>query len=62
MSGKNIDDKIVLGVLLWATGAVAEADDKFLPEESEEIKRILSAHLDFSEEDFADIKREVVDE
>jgi uncharacterized tellurite resistance protein B-like protein len=35
---KDIDDKIALGVLLWV---VAEADEKFLPEEEREIQRIL---------------------
>lgn len=38
LKADNIDDKIALGVLLWA---VAEADDKFLPEEEEKIKEIL---------------------
>lgn len=45
---KNIDDKIALGVLLWA---VAEADEKFLPEEKEKIKEILKRHGKVSEED-----------
>lgn len=35
---KHIDDKIALGVLLWA---VAEADETFLPQEEEKIKQIL---------------------
>ncbi len=38
---KEIDDKIALGVLLWI---VAEADDKFLPEEEIKIKDILVEH------------------
>jgi len=37
---KDIDDKIALGVLMWA---VAEADDKFLPEEEEKIKNVLNS-------------------
>lgn len=49
---KDTDDKILLGVLLWAAGAVAEADEKFLPEEGEEIKKVLGSYLDISEEDF----------
>ena len=35
---KKLDDKIALGVLLWV---VAEADNKFIPEELEEIKEII---------------------
>lgn len=34
----EIDDKIALGVLMWA---VAEADDKLLPEEEDKIEEIL---------------------
>ena len=36
----DIDDKIALGVLMWA---VAEADSKFLPEEEEMIKKVLNS-------------------
>lgn len=45
---KEIDDKLALGVLLWA---VAEADEKFLPQEKEEIKEILKRYGKVSEED-----------
>ena len=38
---EDVDDKIALGVLLWV---VAEADDKFLPEEREKIKEILTSY------------------
>ena len=41
VSVKNIDDRIALGVLLWA---VAEADNEFLPQEKEQIKQILSSY------------------
>ena len=33
------NDKIALGVLMWV---VAEADDKFLPEEKERLKEVLN--------------------
>ena len=46
--GKTIDDKIALGVLLWV---VAEADEKFLPEEEEKIKEVLSSYCKIPEED-----------
>jgi len=45
---KDIDDKIALGVLLWV---VAEADEKFLPEEEEKIKEVLISHSKISNED-----------
>jgi len=45
---KDIDDKIALGVLLWI---VAEADEKFLPEEEERIKETLLSYGKVSEED-----------
>jgi uncharacterized tellurite resistance protein B-like protein len=38
---KDIDDKIALGVLLWV---VAEADEKFLPEEEAKIKEVLISY------------------
>jgi len=44
----NIDDKIALGVLLWV---VAEADNKFLPEETEKIKSVLKDYAKLSDED-----------
>lgn len=49
---KNIDGKIALGILLWVTGAVAEADDEFFPEEGKKIKEILVSRLKISEQDF----------
>ena len=45
---KDIDDKIAFGVLLWV---VAEADEKFLPEEEEKIKEVLISHSKISNED-----------
>ncbi|MEA3328358.1 MAG: TerB family tellurite resistance protein [Candidatus Omnitrophota bacterium] len=45
---KDIDDKIALGVLLWV---VAEADEKFLPEEKEKIKEVLILHSKIPNED-----------
>lgn len=49
---KDIDDKIALGVLLWV---VAEADEKFLPEEMEKIKEILILYSKISSEDIPTI-------
>lgn len=49
---KDIDDKIALGVLLWV---VAEADEKFLPEEVEKIKEILTLYCKISTEDLPTI-------
>ena len=46
----EIDDKIALGVLLWV---VAEADEKFLPEEEKKMKEILTSYAKISEEDMA---------
>jgi uncharacterized tellurite resistance protein B-like protein len=48
LSGKEIDDKIALGVLLWV---VAEADEKFLPEEEDQIKDILKTYSHIPEEE-----------
>lgn len=45
---KTIDDRIALGVLLWV---VAEADEKFFPQEAEKIKEILRSHCEIPEED-----------
>jgi len=50
VESKEIDDKIALGVLLWV---VAEADEKFLPEEEKKMKEILTSHAKISEEDMA---------
>jgi uncharacterized tellurite resistance protein B-like protein len=53
---KNIDDRIALGVLLWA---VAEADEKFLPQETVEIAEILKKHSQLSEEELLVIMRSI---
>jgi len=45
---KGIDDKIALGVLLWV---VAEADEKFLPEEEEKIKETILSYCKIPQED-----------
>lgn len=47
---KDIDDKIALGVLLWV---VAEADNRFLPEEETKIKEILLSHSKIPVEEIA---------
>lgn len=47
---KNIDDKIALGVLLWA---VAEADGKFLAEEEETIKNVLVSYKSITPDDLS---------
>ncbi|UCG34690.1 MAG: TerB family tellurite resistance protein [Candidatus Omnitrophota bacterium] len=47
---KDIDDKIALGVLLWV---VAEADEKFLPQEEEKIKEVLLSYAKISAEDLS---------
>jgi len=49
---KDIDDKIASGVLLWV---VAEADEKFLPEEMEKIKEVLISYSKISIEDIPTI-------
>lgn len=45
---EELDDKIALGVLLWV---VAEADDRFLPEEEKKIKDVLVSYSKVSHED-----------
>lgn len=45
---RDIDDKIALGVLLWV---VAEADNKFLPQEEVKIKELLIAYSKIPNED-----------
>ncbi len=45
---RDIDDKIALGVLLWV---VAEADEKFLPEEEKKIEEVLRLYSEISNED-----------
>ena len=51
-AAESVDDKIILGVLLWGVGAVAEADKKVLPEEDEKIKQILLSYTKISKQDF----------
>jgi len=46
----NIDDKIALGVILWA---VAEADNRILDKETEQIKEVLLKYNSFSEEELS---------
>ena len=53
---KDINDKIALGVLLWA---VAEADNKFLPQEEEEIKEVLKRYSGINGEDLEIVLRSV---
>jgi len=45
---KEIDDKIALGVLLWV---VAEADEKFLPQEETKIKEVLLTYSKIADKD-----------
>ncbi len=47
---RDIDDKIALGVLLWI---VAEADGRFLPEETALIEEVLSTHSGVGDADLA---------
>ncbi|MFH1359482.1 MAG: TerB family tellurite resistance protein [Candidatus Omnitrophota bacterium] len=47
---QELNDKIALGVLLWV---VAEADEKFLPEEKDKIKDILSSHGHMSSDEMS---------
>ena len=42
-----VDDKIALGVLLWE---VAQADNKFLPEEQDKIEDVLRQYSNISED------------
>jgi len=52
----HIDDLISLGVLLWM---VAEADDKFLPQEQEQIEEILRSHSRINEDDMPIVLRAI---
>jgi uncharacterized tellurite resistance protein B-like protein len=45
-----LNDKIALGVLLWV---VAEADDKFLPQERQQIEAVLKQYGQISDDDLA---------
>ena len=47
---EDVDDKIALGALLWV---VAEADNKFLPQEEAKIKEVLSNYAKISEKDLS---------
>lgn len=53
---REVDNLIALGVLLWV---VAEADDKFLPEESEHIKKILKTYGEITNEDMPIVLRAI---
>jgi len=48
----DIDDKIALGVLLWI---VAEADEKFLPEEEKKIKEVLVSYGNIKDDELSTI-------
>jgi uncharacterized tellurite resistance protein B-like protein len=50
LPGGNIDENIALGVLLWV---VAEADEKFLPQEEEKIKEVLVTHSHINEKELS---------
>lgn len=52
LKAREVDRKIAFGVLLWAIGAVAEADGQFREEEERKIKKIILTYLDVSKEDF----------
>jgi uncharacterized tellurite resistance protein B-like protein len=52
----QVDNLIALGVLLWV---VAEADEKFLPEETEAIKEILRVHAEINQQDMSIVLRAV---
>jgi len=54
--GADIDDKIALGVLLWN---VAKADNKFLPEEKDQIEKSLNTYTDISSEDMPIVLRAI---
>ena len=55
-SNDTIDNLIALGVLLWV---VAQADEKFLPEEKAKIGDVLSSYGEISEEDMPIVLRAV---
>jgi len=46
--GKSIDDKIALGVLLWV---VAKADNKFLAQEENQIKEVITDYCNIDKGD-----------
>jgi uncharacterized tellurite resistance protein B-like protein len=47
-----VTDKVILGVLLRAAGAVGDADNEFLPSEKKEIEKILAKYTKISKRDF----------
>jgi len=53
---KDVDNLIALGVLLWV---VAEADDKFLPEEKEKIEEVLRVYDHINEDDMPIVLRSI---
>ena len=55
-SKDTIDNLIALGVLLWV---VAEADEKFLPEEKAKVEEVLTAYGKISKEDMPIVLRAV---
>jgi len=55
-SDVNGDDKIALGVLLWV---VAEADNKFLPQEQQQIEEVLSNLASIKKEDLPFIMKSI---
>lgn len=52
----KVDDLIALGVLLWE---VADADDQFLPKETDKIEEILREHNEISQEDMPIVLRAI---
>ena len=52
----EVNNLIALGVLLWT---VAEADEKFLPEEKEKIVEVLKACEDISDDDMPIVLRAI---
>jgi len=55
-SNDTIDNLIALGVLLWE---VAQADEKFLPEEKTKVEEVLSAYGKVSEKDMPIVLRAI---
>lgn len=55
-SKDEIDNLIALGVLLWV---VAQADEKFLPEEKSKIEEVLGAYSKVSKEDMPIVLRAI---
>ncbi len=55
-SSDDIDNLIALGVLLWV---VAQADEKFLPEEKAKIEEVLNVYGKISQEDMPIVLRAI---